>query len=271
VIFVLLPWYFIPAGLSFLTVLAQRGWAPSPGKIRPRLSRIDPIQNAKNKYGASGLFEFAKSFAKLLAFSTGLGLYLGLRSDDMLATLHGSPVMAATVMGRMLTELLAVIVLIAVGIGIIDMLWQRADFLRRQRMSHREVREELKRSEGDPHLKQARQQRARGRAMSQGLADVPDADVVIVNPTHVAIALKWSRAPGSAPVCVAKGVDHVALAIRDCANEHGVPVRHDPPTARALHASTEIGQEIDPDHYRVVAAAIRFSEKMRRKAGRTGS
>lgn len=80
------------------------------------------------------------------------------------------------------------------------------------------------------------------------------------------MALKWSRQPGTAPVCVAKGVDHVARAIRDVAMANGVPVRSDPPTARALHAMTEIGDEIDPQHYRAVAAAIRFAEAMRRRA-----
>jgi len=99
---------------------------------------------------------------------------------------------------------------------------------------------------------------------------VPDADVVIVNPTHYAVALKWSRAPGSAPTCVAKGVDHIALSIRELAEENGVPIRHDPPTARALYATTQIGDEIDSDHYRVVAAAIRFAETLRRRAKKFG-
>ena len=98
------------------------------------------------------------------------------------------------------------------------------------------------------------------------MAAVPQADVVIVNPTHYAVALSWSRLPGSAPVCVAKGVDHVARAIRETAVAAGVPVRHDPPTARSLYATTDIGEEITPDHYRAVAAAIRFAEAMRRKA-----
>ena len=96
------------------------------------------------------------------------------------------------------------------------------------------------------------------------LLDVPKADVVIVNPTHYAVALKWARARGSAPVCVAKGEDAVALRIREIAAEAGVPIHSDPPTARALYASVEIGQEIPPDHYRAVAAAIRFADPMRK-------
>ena len=97
------------------------------------------------------------------------------------------------------------------------------------------------------------------------MSDVPGADVVIVNPTHYAVALKWDRLTGEAPVCVAKGVDEVARKIREVAEDAGVPIHSDPPTARALYATTEIGNQITPDHYRPVAAAIRFSETMRRK------
>ena len=100
------------------------------------------------------------------------------------------------------------------------------------------------------------------------LADVPDADVVIVNPTHYAVALKWSRAPGAAPICVARGKDAIAARIREIAEENRVPVHRDPPTARALHASVDLGEEIAPEHYRAVAVAIRFADKLRAKAGR---
>ena len=203
---------------------------------------------------------------KLFVFSLCLGVYLNHRLDDMSAALLSGPLVVGAQMMRMLVEFMSVVLLVSLAIGALDYLWQRHDFLRQNRMSHRELKEEHKRSEGDPHLKQERRQRGQQLASGQMMADVPHADVVIVNPTHYAVALKWSRAPGSAPVCVAKGLDHLALAIRDCAIENGVPVRHDPPTARVLHATTAIGQEVDPDHYRAVAAAIRFAEAMRRRA-----
>jgi flagellar biosynthetic protein FlhB len=98
------------------------------------------------------------------------------------------------------------------------------------------------------------------------LSDVRTADVVIVNPTHFAVALKWNKLSGQAPICVAKGADDIAARIRGKAAESGVPLHSDPPTARMLFAHLEIGQEIHPDHYRAVAAAIRFSETMRKKA-----
>lgn len=259
-------WLLVPAGLSLLSVLAQRSFVVAGEKLHPKISRISIIQNAKKKFGPSGLFEFFKSFLKLVIFSASLGVYLSLRMDDTITALFSDPALIGALMMRMLAEFMVVVLAVSALIGALDYLWQRYDFLRQNRMSQQEVKEEHKRSEGDPHLKQERQQRGHRIASAQMLAEIPKADVVIMNPTHFAVALKWSRAPGAAPVCVAKGVDHLALAIRDCARENKVPVRHDAPTARALHASTEIGREIDPRHYRSVAAAIRFSETMRRRA-----
>jgi len=262
----LLGWYLIPSGMAILTILAQRSFVVSGDKLTPKLNRLSMIQNAKKKFGPSGLFEFAKNFVKLVVYSICLGIYLNYRLDDMAASLFGSPQLVGALLARMLIEFMFVVLAIALAIGAIDYIWQRFDFMRQHRMSYRELQEEHKTSEGDPHFKQERRQRGARIASEQMMSEVPTADVVIVNPTHYAVALKWSRDPGSAPVCVAKGVDHIALAIRDCAMEHGVPVRHDPPTARALHATTDIGQEIDTDHYRAVAASIRFADDMRRRA-----
>jgi flagellar biosynthetic protein FlhB len=117
-------------------------------------------------------------------------------------------------------------------------------------------------------MRQQRRQRGYDIATNRMMNDVPKADVVIVNPRHVAVALRWDRGAGGAPVCVAKGVDEVALRIRAVAMEAGVPIRQDPPTARALHATVTIGEEIPPAHYRPVAAAIRFADAVRRRARR---
>ncbi|MDT8325883.1 MAG: flagellar type III secretion system protein FlhB [Roseovarius sp.] len=259
-------WFLMPAVAALLSVLAQRSFVIAPSKLEPKLSRINPIDNAKNKYGPSGLFEFAKSFVKLVLYCALLGTFLTYRMSDMAGSLQGEPRIIGALMAQVIIEFMLVVLLIALAIGAVDFLWQHFDHLRQQRMSHKEIQDEHKQNEGDPHMKQQRRQRGMEIAAQHMMADVPKADVVIVNPTHYAVALKWDRTPGSAPVCVAKGVDHVALAIRDLAFEKGVPVRQDPPTARALHASTEIGQEIDTSHYRAVAAAIRFSDSMRRKA-----
>ncbi len=261
-------WFAIPAALVLATVIAQRAFVVAPSKLAPKLNRISPIANAKNKFGRGGLFEFAKSFAKLVIYSAVLFVFLSVRLEDMSATVQTSPGVAMSMLGRLCIEFLFVALLVALAIGGIDFLWQWNEHMRKNRMSHKELRDEHKESEGDPHMKQSRREKAREIASRRMMQDVPQADVIIVNPTHYAVALKWSRAPGSAPECVAKGVDEIARTIREIAYENGVPVHSDPPTARALYATVEIGQEIAPDHYRAVAAAIRFADALRQKAKR---
>jgi flagellar biosynthetic protein FlhB len=151
-------------------------------------------------------------------------------------------------------------------IGAIDYFWQYFEHIRTNRMSHKELTDEMKESEGDPYMKNERRRRGIDIALNRMIADVAKADVVVVNPTHYAVALKWARDQGSAPICVAKGVDEIAARIRAAAAEAGVPVHRDPPTARAIHATVELGAEIRPEHYRAVAAAIRFAERMRERA-----
>jgi flagellar biosynthetic protein FlhB len=263
----MIVWFTLPAGMALLSVLAQRSFVVAPTKLEPKLSRINPVENAKNKYGPTGLFEFAKNALKLLLFCTLLGVYFSGRLPQIAGALHAEPRIIGALMARMTLEFLFVVLLIALAIGAVDFLWQTYDHRRRNMMSQKEIRDEHKQNEGDPHMKQQRRQKAMQISANQMMTEIPAADVVIVNPTHYAVALKWSRAPGAAPSCVAKGVDHMAQAIRERAFENGVPVHSDPPTARALYAGTEIGEEIDASQYRAVAAAIRFADRMRRKAG----
>lgn len=265
----LLPWFVVPIVCVILMIVAQRAFTFTPSKLAFKFNRLSPISNAKNKYGRSGLFEFAKSFVKLTVYAICLALFLSFRLSDVSGAALLSATQAVAVMFELILQFVLLVLLIATAIGGIDYLWQKSDFLRRNRMSLKEMRDEAKESEGDPHLKQERRQRAQKIATNRMLGDVPDADVVIVNPTHYAVALKWSRLPGDAPECVAKGVDEMAARIREIAIENAVPVRHDPPTARALFATVDIGHQIDPEYFKAVAAAIRFAESMREKAART--
>lgn len=266
----LAPLFLLPFVLVVATLVAQRALVFAPSKLAPKLSRISPIQGARNKFGRSGLFEFGKNFVKLATISLALGLFLAERTASVTMALFLNPAVAAATMLTLLGEFLVVVLVLQSAIGMIDLLWQRADHLRRHRMSRKEMLDELRQSDGDPHLKAARRQRAVDIASSRMLADVATADVVIVNPTHYAVALKWNRASRRAPICVAKGVDEAAARIRERAAEAGVPIRHDPPTARALHATVEIGAEISQEQYRAVAAAVRFAEAMRLKARARG-
>lgn len=262
------PFFAIPAALVMLTLIGQRGIVFATSKLAFKLSRISPLAQAKNKFGRSGLFEFFKSFIKLVLYSTVLFIFLANKLPDILATIAYAPGQTIITLLKLCQNLLGIVLVIALALGVIDYSWQRAEHLRKNRMSHKEMRDETKNSEGDPAMKQQRRQKGVEIAMNQMLADVPQADVVIVNPTHFAVALSWNRSSHEAPKCVAKGVDEVAARIREIALENNVPIHPDPPTARALHATVEIGDQIHPDHYKAVAAAIRFADRLQ-KAART--
>lgn len=260
------PFFALPALGVILALFAQQAWVFAPSKLEPKISRISIISNAKNKFGRDGIFEFFKSFAKLFIFSLTLAVFIYVWLPDMIGVLQTNPQTAIALLAKICIGFLSVVVVVSGAIGAVDALWQHASHMRKNRMSHKEVMDENKNSEGDPHLKQERRQRAFAASQNQMMKDVPTADVIIVNPTHYAVALKWSRLPGEAPVCVAKGVDEIAATIRRIGAEAGVPIHSDPPTARALHASVDIGKQIRHEDYAPVAAAIRFSEDMRRRA-----
>ncbi len=260
------PFFALPALAALTAILAQRALVFAPQKIEMRLSKISPLAGFANKFGRAGLFEFGKSSVKLVVYAATLGGFLASRASQMISTLYLTPAMTTTVLVQMAVEFLVLILFLSTVIGGIDYLWQRAEHLRKNRMSRKEMLDEHKDSEGDPHAKAQRRQRGIDIATNRMLSDVAGADVVIVNPTHYAVALKWNRNARRAPVCVAKGVDEIAARIRERAALAGIPIQSDPPTARALHAGVEIGSEIRPEHYRAVAAAIRFAEAMRKRA-----
>ena len=264
--FAVMPWYLVPAVVVILAVLAQKAFVIAPKRIEPKLSRLSIIKNAQNKFGRSGLFEFGKNFLKLVVYSIALGVYLTVRLPDMLAAVGGDAVTIVPFIAQLSMEFLFIALIVSATIGVADASFQQAEFIRKNMMSRKDIQDEMKNSEGDPHMKQQRKQKGHEIVQKQIKSAVAGADVVIVNPTHYAVVLEWDRALGGAPVCVAKGVDEVAAVIREVAQEHGVPIHSDPPTARALYATMDVGDEVEETHYAPVAAAIRFAEEMRERA-----
>lgn len=260
-----LPVFALPGLIVLAAIAAQRGLVFAPQKLAPRLSRISPFSTARQKFGPEGLVEFGKSVLRMAAIAALMVWQLSRSTDDLVVSLQLGPPQIAALMIRLLAGFLLAVTLVTALLGAADLLWQHLRHRRRNRMSRQEVQDEAKDSEGDPHMRSQRRRRGQEIATNRMLMDVARADVVIVNPTHYAVALRWKRGDRHAPVCVAKGVDEVAARIRERAALAGVPLHSDPPTARALHATVKLGQPIRPEHYRAVAAAIRFAEKMRRR------
>ena len=236
----------------------QHGFLWSPDKMKPDLSKISPISGFKRLFGIDGLAHFVRSVLKIVVVSWVAWASLHPHVHDF-EGLSGMEPAGILPFAAQLLKSLAISILAFLGAGAaIDWIWQRQRFMTRMRMSREELKEEIRQSEGDPHVKakvrQIRNERARRRMMQQ----VPKATVVIANPTHYAVALLYKQGETAAPVCLAKGTDRVALKIREVAEEARVPVIEDPPLARALYAAVEVDEVIPVGHYEAVAKIIGF-------------
>ncbi len=239
-------------------------WSYDP--ITPKASKISPLAGFKRLFSAQSLINFVKGLAKLVIVS-GVMFAIAWPQRDRLDTMMtmGPDMLMATVR-EMALKLLTGVIAVMTVVAVLDYAWQRHSWYKRQRMSMKEIKDEYKQAEGDPmvraKIRQVRAERSRRRMIAQ----VPDATVVVTNPTHYAVALKYE--PGmAAPVCVAKGIDAVALNIRSVAEANDVPVIENPPLARSLHAAVEVDATIDPDHYKAVAEIIGYVMQKRAKSG----
>jgi len=248
----------------------QNGWMWTTAPLAWSLSKLNPINGWKRIFSVSGLIEFLKSLVKVSILGGLLTaiLWPRLRKPDAFTDM---PVEALLweVLDITLGILYAVIGTQTV-IAAADYFYQKWKYMKEMRMTKQEVKDEWKQAEGSPEvkskLKSIRMERARRRMM----AAVPTADVVITNPTHYAVALKYDPAAMAAPKLVAKGTDLVAKRIRELAAENDVPIVENPPVARALYATVELEQEIPPEQYRAVAEIISFVFKLKRKTVNTG-
>lgn len=244
--------------------LAQSGLIFTGEKLKPQWERVSPIAGFKRIFGPDGLVQFLKTFLKLLAVSFICWMVMKphIREFENLAAM---PPAAILPLSRDLAIALmsAALIFLSFTAGA-DYLWQRFRFNERMKMSKEEVKEDYKQSEGDPHvkakLKQIRAQRSRQRMMQ----NVPKATVIVTNPTHYSVALRYETGD-AAPVCVAKGVDALALRIREVAREHNVPIIENVPLARALYAAVDIDETIPREHFEAAAKVIGFVMGRRKK------
>ena len=250
-----------------LTVgFSQVGFLISWEKMAPKFDKLNPVSGFKRIFSLRGVVRAGLS---LLKFSLLTGVLWWNLSEDLplLMQLPELPFLeAAALIGELLLEILWWIAVPLIGLSLLDLIYQRWQHARDLKMSKLEVKDEQKQTDGDPEVKSRIKRAQREVARRRMMAEVPKADVVITNPTHWAIALKYERAKMSAPVCTAKGTDQVALRIREIAREHGVPVMEDPPLARALCRGVRLGDEIPPRFYKAVATVLSHVMRMRKEA-----
>ena len=244
--------------------LAQTGWNVSWELVTPKFEKLNPLSGLKRIFGSvNQLIELVKGVAKIAV--VGAVAYLALKpmilsidhytGIDVMALLAEMKELAY----RLFVGVLAVLTVIVGG----DVFWQRHSYNKRMRMTRQEVKDEYKQQEGDPVVKARVRQLRMERARKRMMASVPNADVVVTNPTHYAVALKYDPESMGAPTVLAKGVDQIALKIREIATDKEIPIVENPPLARALYATVEIDEEIPSEHYRAVAELITYVFKLK--------
>jgi len=238
--------------------VAQSGFIFSGEKIKPDFKKLDLIKGMGRLFGIDGLMQFAKSAIKFIVTGIIAWFVLKPHAGEVVNLVGMDPAAMIPESMKLARKLLfAVLLLLTVTAGF-DWFWQRQRFMQRMRMTLQEVKDEFKQSDGDPHIKAKRRQIQMQRSRQRMMQAVPKATVVVMNPTHYAVALKYEAGETPAPLCVSKGMDDLALKIRAVAEEHGVPVLEDPPLARALYAAVEIDEEIPAEHFEAVAKVIGF-------------
>jgi len=238
--------------------LAQHGFLWTPDKLKPDFARLSPMQGFKRVFGIDGLIAFLKTFAKVIAvgFIAWLVMKPHAREFENLAAMGPGAILPFC---QKLTFSLMIGILAFLGVtAAADWLWQRLRFAEKMKMSREELKEDYKQSEGDPHVKARLRQLRVERSRKRMMQNVPKATVIITNPTHYAVALRYVQGETAAPLCVAKGVDTLALKIREVGAEHDVPILEDPPLARALYATVDVDETISREHFEAVAKVIGF-------------
>jgi flagellar biosynthetic protein FlhB len=260
----------LSAAVAALVGYGQVGFAISTKALEMDLGKLDPNKGVKKLFGARAAMRTLLSLTKtlLIAGVTAFMAWLQLDKISALVALEIGPALAG--LGQIVLRCLTAALLTIVAIGVFDFFMQRRQFNKEMRMSKKELKEEARQSDGDPHVKARIRRVQREMAQRRMMAEVPTATVVVTNPTHYAVALKYDReAPAEkrgAPRVVAKGADHVALRIKELARESGVIVYESAPLARTLHARCEIGDEVPTELYQAVAEVLAYVFEVQKHA-----
>lgn len=261
---VFVPFFILMLVVALGVNIAQVGFMLAPEAIKPKFDKLNPLNGLKNMFSGRAMFELVKSLLKIII--VGWVVYASVRGEmaNLLAIYHSPP---RTLLNQVLTIALKVILwgaVVYLGIALLDLIYQRYAFKKQMRMTKQEVKEEYKQSEGDPQIKGWLRRMQRQLLSNLARKEVPQATVVVTNPTHYAVALKYEQ-PMEAPMVVAKGMDHLARQIREIAQEHQVPIIENVEVARFLYAHVEAGQAIPTEMFQAVAEILAMVYRMKNK------
>lgn len=258
----LAPWLALVLMAAIVGPISLGGWLFSTKSIMPKLDRINPVSGFKRMFSLNSLVELLKSIAKVLVVSLASWLVLKFYFTDAMLLQNKAPQPAISEAVDIILWSIIFLCASTIFIAVVDVPWQLYSHTKKLRMSLQEIKDEFKESEGRPEVKGKIRQLQREMSQRRMMADVPTADVVITNPTHYSVALKYDSSGMSAPILVAKGTDQVALKIREIAKENNVPQMQAPPLARALYTHAKIGDEIPEGLYVAVAQVLAYIYQM---------
>ena len=236
-------------------------------RLTPKFEKLNPVEGFKRVFGKQAAASFLKSLAKLVVVGAALGWILWPHDGELENMSLLDPGAILPFIKERVVSMLVALASAAAAIAVVDYIFTRQSYMQRMKMSRREIKDELRQSDGDPMVKAKLRQIRTERSRKRMLANVPNASVVITNPTHYAVALRYEQGETPAPICLAKGVDAVAQRIRDAAKEHNIPIVEDPPLARALFAAADVDEPIPREHYEAVAKVIGFVMRLARRRG----
>lgn len=254
----LTPFFLLMLLASFIGPVSLGGWLVSAKALAPKFSRMNPIEGIKKMFSARALMELIKAVAKFLVVAVVAIIILYVKTDDLLLLGKQSSLVSISNATSILMRSFLLLSLSMVIIALVDVPFQIFDHAKKMKMSVQDVKDELKNTEGKPEIKGRVKQLQQEMAKQRMMANVADADVVITNPTHYAIAIKYDAANMSAPTVVAKGVDNIALMIRKVAEANHVPLLSNPMLARAIYFSTELQQQIPEGLFVAVAQVLAY-------------
>ncbi|MEE1250370.1 MAG: flagellar biosynthesis protein FlhB [Lachnospiraceae bacterium] len=262
---IMAPFLLIGLIVSVIFGIVQVGWKVTAKPLKPDLKKFNPVNGFKRIFSKDSLFELVKSIVKLVVI--GVVAYKSIQShEQQLFILYDIPLMQAVILcGEIIIDTGLKISVVYLLIGFADWIYQKFKFKEDMKMTKQEVKDEYKNTEGDPQIKGRQRQRMRESSMRRMMQDVPKADVVITNPTHLAVALKYDSDSGRAPVVVAKGEDYLAQKIKDKAREYEIEIVENKPLARMLYANVDIGAEIPPELYQAVAEVLAMVYNLKNK------
>lgn len=262
---IMLPFMAFGFVVTLLVSIVQVGWKVSTKPMKPELSKLNPLNGFKRIFSKDSLFELVKSILKIVIIIYIAYTSIKDNANDLFALYDLGLNQAVALVGTLIINTGIKISIVYLVIGLADFIYQKHKFNEDMKMTKQEIKEEFKNTEGNPEIKGRQRQRMREASQRRMMQDVPKADVVITNPTHLAIAVQYDPEVAKAPVVLAKGADYVAMKIREAAKEHNVEIIENKPLAHSLYGSVEIGQEIPPELYHPVAEILAMLQKYKNK------